>query len=109
MTQSNKKLIQNVKNSFPASLQLYNIWASIYSEVFLDNQLHWGGNINSLSLSNTYRVLSVSPYMPNTHSAICTKMCMHIKTMGTSHIASTYLMVEEEGRRDRHSLQNTEY
>jgi hypothetical protein len=55
----------------------------------------------SLSLSNTYRVLSVSPYMPNTHSAICIKICTCIKTMGTSYIASTCLMVEEEGRRDR--------
>jgi len=29
MTQSNKQLMQNVKNSFPASLQLCNLWASI--------------------------------------------------------------------------------
>jgi len=44
MTQSNKQLMQNVKNSFPASLQLYNIWASIYKEVFLDNRPHCGGS-----------------------------------------------------------------
>jgi len=29
MSQSNKQLMHNVKNSFPPSLQLYNIWASI--------------------------------------------------------------------------------
>ena len=48
----------------------------------------------SLSLSNKYCVLSVSPYTPSTHSAICTKMCTYIKTTGTSYIASTCLMVE---------------
>jgi hypothetical protein len=44
MIQGNKLLLQNVKNSFPAFLQLCKIWAFMYSEVFLDNQLHLGGN-----------------------------------------------------------------
>lgn len=60
----------------------------------------------SLSLSNMCLALSVSPYTPNTHSAICIKV--YIKKMGTSHTASTCLMLEEEGRSDRQSLQNIE-